>query len=158
MNGVSRITTHDDVALITIRSQTSDQSLVGEIFNAFATANVVIDMISQTVPQGSTMDISFTTDSQSMVTVLTVINRIKEQYKQLKIMVTTNNCKVQLFGEEMRQMTGVASSAIQILLKNAIDIIMITTSEVDISFIISPAHHSNAIERLETLFDIKAEL
>ena len=158
MNGVSRITTHDDVALITIRSQTSDQSLVGEIFNAFATANVVIDMISQTVPQGSTMDISFTTDSQSMVTVLTVINRIKEQYKQLKIMVTTNNCKVQLFGEEMRQMTGVASSAIQILLKNAIDIIMITTSEVDISFIISPSHHSNAIERLETLFDIKAEL
>ena len=154
MNGVSRITTADDVALITLRNETSNPQLIGKIFSEFADDGIVIDMISQTVPQGSTMDISFTTDANQVVKVLQVISRIRDQYKQLKIMVSTGNCKIQLYGEEMREMTGVAASAIQALLLANIEIVMITTSEIDISFIISPANFMNAVKVLEKSFGL----
>ena len=113
-------------------------------------------MIPQTAPQGSEMDVSFTTDSHQVVKVLTVISRIRDQYRQIKIMVSTGNCKLQLYGEEMREMTGVASRAIQSLLEQGIDIIMITTSEIDISFIVSPANQLRATQVLERAFQVKA--
>lgn len=158
MNGVSRITTAEDVALITIRNEVSNPALVGKIFSEFSGESIVIDMISQTVPQGSTMDISFTADSAQVVKVLTVISRIREQYKQLKIMVSTGNCKIQLYGEEMREMTGVAAGAITSLLGEGIDIGMITTSEIDISFIVSPACCLHAVSILERAFSVKAAI
>lgn len=158
MNGVSRITTADDVALITIRNETSNPGLIGKIFSEFSGEQIVIDMISQTVPQGSTMDVSFTTDSAQVVKVLTVISRIRDQYKQLKIMVSTGNCKIQLYGEEMREMTGVAAGAITSLLGEGIDIVMITTSEIDISFIVSPASYLHALSVLEQAFEVKATI
>lgn len=156
MNGVSRITTSDDIALITIRNETNNPVLIGKIFSEFSGEGIVIDMISQTVPQGSTMDISFTTDSAQVVKVLTVISRIRDHYKQLKIMVSTGNCKIQLYGEEMRGMTGVAAEAIGALLSENIDIVMITTSEIDISFIVSPAGYLHAVSVLERAFSVKA--
>ncbi|MEG1687861.1 MAG: ACT domain-containing protein [Angelakisella sp.] len=156
MNGVSRITTADDVALITLRNETNNAPLIGKIFSEFSGEGIVIDMISQTVPQGSTMDISFTTDSNQVVKVLTVISRIREQYKQLKIMVSTGNCKIQLYGEEMRQMTGVAAMAIQSLLTAGIEIVMITTSEIDISFIVPPSSFVHAVTVLENAFLVKS--
>lgn len=158
MNGVSRITTADDVALITIRNETSNPGLIGKIFSEFSGEQIVIDMISQTVPQGSTMDVSFTTDSAQVVKVLAVISRIRDQYKQLKIMVSTGNCKIQLYGEEMREMTGVAAGAITSLLGEGIDIVMITTSEIDISFIVSPASYLHALSVLEQAFEVKATI
>lgn len=156
MNGVSRITTGDDVALVTLRNETSNPTLIGKIFSEFSHEGIVIDMISQTAPQGSTMDISFTTDSNHVVKVLQVISRIRDQYPQLKIMVSTGNCKIQLFGEEMREMNGVAAAAIQVLLENNIEIVMITTSEIDISFIVSPANYLHAVTVLEETFGVKA--
>ena len=156
MNGVSRISVTEDVALITLRHETSESQLIGKIFSEFSQEGIIIDMISQTAPQGSQMDISFTTDSHQVVKVLTVISRIRDQYRQIKIMVSTGNCKLQLYGEEMREMTGVASRAIQSLLEQGIDIIMITTSEIDISFIVSPANELRATQVLERAFQVKA--
>lgn len=156
MNGVSRITVAEDISLVTISNQTSDSILIGNIFTEFAREGIVIDMISQTAPQGSTMDISFTTHSQHVVKVLGVISRIKDKYRQIKIMVSTGNCKIQLYGEEMREMNGVAARAIMSLVESSVDIIMITTSEIDISLIVSPANQLAAIKKLEASFGIKA--
>ena len=156
MNGVSRITTGEDIALITLRTETNNPTLIGKIFSEFSDERIIIDMISQTVPQGSTMDISFTTDSDQVVKVLTVISRIRDHYPQLKIMVSTGNCKIQLFGEGMREMTGVAASAIRSLLQDGVEIVMITTSEIDISFIVSPASFMHAVSLLESTFAVKA--
>ena len=156
MNGVSRITVAEDMSLVTISSQTSDSVLIGNIFTEFARDGIVIDMISQTVPHGSTMDISFTTHSKHVAQVLGVISRIKDQYKQIKIMVSTGNCKIQLFGEEMREMNGVAARAIMSLVEHGVDIIMITTSEIDISLIVSPADELSAIQYLEESFEVRA--
>mgnify|MGYP005777319609 FL=1 len=79
MNGVSRISVTEDVALITLRHETSESQLIGKIFSEFSQEGIIIDMISQTAPQGSEMDVSFTTDSHQVVKVLTVISRIRDQ-------------------------------------------------------------------------------
>ena len=119
--------------------------------------DINIDMISQTAPQGSTQDVSFTTHSSELLKVLQVMSRIREKYSQLKLMVTTGNCKIQLYGEEMREMSGVAAKVMTTLLSKGIEIIMITTSEIDISLIVSPANQQQAVAELECAFSVTAE-
>ena len=155
MNGVSHIALTEDIVLVTVRSQTSENMLIASIFDEFAREDIVIDMISQTAPQGSVMDISFTVYSNQMVQALQVISRVRDQYRQLKIMVSTGNCKLQLYGEEMREISGVAASALLALLANEIDIIMITTSEVDISLVLPASSCQRGIELLEKTFGVR---
>ena len=155
MNGVSRITTKEDISLVTITSQTSESVLIGSIFTEFSRDGVIIDMISQTVPQGSVMEVSFTTDSRQMVKVLAALSRIRDRYRQIHIMVTTGNCKIQLYGQEMREMNGVAARAMMALAESGIDIMMITTSEVDISLIVAPGDQISAVQKLEHSFGVK---
>ena len=157
MNGVSRITVTEDISLVTMRNSNSNGSIIGEIFQEFSNEDINIDMISQTAPQGSTQDVSFTTHSSELLKVLQVMSRIREKYSQLKLMVTTGNCKIQLYGEEMREMSGVAAKVMTTLLSKGIEIIMITTSEIDISLIVSPANQQQAVAELECAFSVTAE-
>jgi len=156
MNGVSRLSYTEDIVLLTLRCDTHANILIGDIFTEFAKEGIVIDMISQSAPQGSLMDISFTTFSSDMIKVFAVISRIRDDYKTIKLMVSTGNCKIQLFGEEMPQLNGVAARAIMALVSNGIDIITITTSEVDISLVVSAADSACAVEMLEKAFEIRA--
>lgn len=157
MNGVSHITCIEDVVLITLRSQQGPANLFTEIFQEFAKEQVIIDMISQTAPQGSSVDISFTVHSPQMVTALQVISRVRDRYSQLQIMASTGNCKLHLYGEEMRDISGVAATALASLVQAA-DILMITTSEVDISLVIPAASLEKSLEQLEQTFGVKAQL
>lgn len=55
-------------------------------------------------------------------------------------------------------MNGVAAQAIMTLVESSIDIIMITTSEIDISLIVSPANQMAAVKKLEKSFGVKASV
>lgn len=157
MNGVSHITYTEDVVLITLRSQQGQSSLFTEIFQEFAKERIIIDMISQTAPQGSAVDVSFTVYSTQMVAALQVISRVRDRYSQLQIMAGTGNCKLHLYGEEMREISGVAATALAALVQTA-DILMITTSEVDISLVIPASGLEKSLEKLEQTFGVKPQL
>lgn len=154
MNGVTRITMTEDIVLVTLRSKTTDNILIASIFDEFAHENIIIDMISQTVPHGAEMDISFTVYADQMVGALSVISRVRDQYHQLGIMVSTGNVKLQLYGEEMREISGVAASALLALVSHDIELMMITTSEVDISMVVSAASASKSVELLARVFGV----
>lgn len=156
MNGVSKITVCEDVALVTFHKVPAKLSLIAGIFSDFAKAGVNIDMISQTAPQGHNIDISFTLPSEHLIRVLEVVNKFRETHAQIKPMVSNGNCKIQLYGEEMRNMNGVAAAAIAAVSKTNVDLALITTSEVDISLLVSCTHYEDAVAALEEMFSVKA--
>ena len=78
MNGVSKITVTDDVALLTFHNIPNDWKILSQIFTGLADAQVNLDMISQTAPQGHQIDLSFTLRAGQLVEVLGLINRFKE--------------------------------------------------------------------------------
>lgn len=156
MNGVSRIHITEDITLVTFRKVSAAPALTAKIFNAFANAGINIDMISQTAPYGNSVDFSFTLPSVQLAQVLTLIGRLREDYEEMSPMVSSGNCKIQLYGEEMRTMHGVAAAAIQAVSQTGAELSLITTSEVDISLLVSHAHCGQAAQALEKIFSVTA--
>ena len=52
MNGVSKISVCDEIALVSFQRIPSDIATLASIFTRLANAKVNLDMISQTAPQG----------------------------------------------------------------------------------------------------------
>ena len=81
--------------------------------------------------------------------------KIREDYPSIKPMVSSGNCKISLFGEEMREQYGVAAAAIAAVAKADTEILVITTSEIDISFLFTEANYHDALIALEEEFQVK---
>lgn len=155
MNGVSKITVTEDEALITFTKLPADHKVIAEILNRFAQEKINIDMISQTAPQSEYISFSFTVQGEFLVPVLELIQKFTESYPTLKPFVSSGNCKIQLYGEEMRTLHGVAARAMEAVASVNADIIIITTSEIDISFLTTNACLDEAVAALEATFQVQ---
>jgi len=156
MYGVSKITVTEEVALITINKVSANLNLLADVLKSFSDAEINIDMISQSAPQGNNVNYSFSVSSEDIVNVLSICNNLKQRYGSIKPMVISGNCKIQLYGEEMREMHGVAARAISAIADTGIELTLVTTSEVDISLLVTNSHISDAVAALEKAFNIKA--
>lgn len=154
MNGVSQIKVTEQIVLVTFPKIPSDLGLVAHIFKEFASAGVNLDMISQTASLGNYIDISFTLHADDLAKGLSLIKDIQKSNPLIKPMLVGGNCKIQLFGEEMREMCGVAATAISAIAKTEAELTMITTSEIDISLLVTEPHMPDAVEALQKCFNV----
>lgn len=154
MNGVSKLTVTEDVALITFNRLPADHKLIAEILGEFAAARMNIDMISQTTSQGGDVSFSFTVAGNDMVKALELLSRMNAGGAAVKPFVSSGNTKLQLYGEEMRDMYGVAARAIDVVARTSAQVVIITTSEVDISMLCAGAHVDECICELEKAFEL----
>ena len=157
MNGVSKISIVEDVALVTFHKVPNDPKLLSTIFTGLAKVKVNLDMISQTAPQGHYIDISFTLLANQLVEVLGLVNKFCETHADFKPMVSNGNCKIQLYGEEMREMYGVAAAAITAVADANAELTLISTGEVEISLLVPQACCNEAVGALEKAFQVKAD-
>jgi len=157
MNGVTQITVTEDVALITFSKVPNDLKTLAHIFQVVSDAGVNIDMVSQTTPQGQFVSFSFTVCSGDTVKVLSLVNSLKNHADGIKPMVSTGNCKIQLYGEEMPRLQGVFAQVVAAVAKTEAELNLVTTSEVDVSLLLAPAHMEDAIAALEVQFGVKAQ-
>lgn len=154
MNGVSQISLLEDVSLITFHQIPSDLSFLSEVLGEFALAEINIDMISQSAPIGGSVSVSFTVPGADLAQALSAIGQIRKKHPSVKAFVASGNSKVALYGPEMRDMHGVASSAIRAVCAAGGEIVMIATSEVDISLLLTSCHLENALAALEAAFGV----
>lgn len=154
MRGVSRIDVTEEVALVSFSRIPLDLAFISEIFASFSRNGIILDMISQTAPVGDNCSISFTCLDADMVKVLSVSKDFSTRHPSVVPLVTSGNCKIQLYGEEMRATHGVFARAIAALAKTGIEIKQITTSEVDISILVCAMHLDAALEAVKTAFGI----
>ena len=157
MNGVSKISVCDEIALVSFQRIPSDIATLASIFTRLANAKVNLDMISQTAPQGHLIGLSFTLRSEQLVEVLELINQFRETHPDIKPMVSNGNCKIQLYGEEMREMYGVAASAIEAISEIDAELTLNSTGEVEISLLVPKSSCDAAVKALEEKFSVKPE-
>lgn len=155
MNGVSKINVTEDIALVTFHNIPQDLSLTAKILTDFSSRNVNIDMISQSAPVRNRTDVSFTVHSSDVVKSLEIIRELSVAYPDIKPFVNDGNCKIQLYGEEMKHTPGVAAEVFSVVANISSEIMLITTSEVDISILLAQHNMSDAIDALEKHFSVK---
>ena len=145
---VSNISVTYNVALVTISRLPCDIRLLSDIFNAVARKDINIDMISQSPPYRGSIIISFSLPADRLVDALGVLNEFRNTVKDLRVEVDADNTKLQVYGEGMRSMPGVAAGIFSVLADEGVEIKMVTTSETDISYLIYEKDVDRAINAI----------
>lgn len=147
-----RIDVKEDVTLITFNKVPSDLLFVSQIFTEFGNERLNIDMISQTAPCSGYVSISFTADGAQLRNVLDIAAKFREKFPALKPLVSSGNCKITVSSELMRDSYGIAAKAFSALSQAGVDLLLITTSESEISLLISQSNLFGAQSALEEAF------
>lgn len=157
MNEITKITVTEDVTLITLRNSPSDMKFITHVFDLIASRGINVDMISQTAPFSEKVSLSFTVSDADMGELLELFAVLRAEYPGIKYDVTSGNCKVSLYGEAMRFVPGVAASVFDMIAQINTDIRIITTSEIDISLLVSELDADTVLEAFRKSFGVKPQ-
>lgn len=152
---VTSLTVSYNVALVTVDNLPNDMKLISDIFNTIATENINIDMISQAPPYRGSINLSFSIPSDDLVKAIAALNKFKKNVPDLHIEVDADNTKLSVYGENMKNLPGVAAKLFTILAQDGIEVKLVTTSEVDISYLIYEKDVDRAIESIKKEYRIK---
>ncbi len=151
---VAGVTGDRNQAKLTIIGVPDRPGIAARVFGPVAEANIIVDMIIQNVGQGSLTDISFTVPRADLGRAMSLVQRVVKEIEAKSVEVTEAIAKVSLVGVGMRSHSGVASRMFEVLSREGINIMMISTSEIKISCVIDAKYLELAIRALHAAFDL----
>lgn len=154
MSTITKLTTCDDVALVTLRNSPADMRFIAKVFKIIAQRAINVDMISQTAPQGGRISLSFSVPGSEMGSVLELLAVLREDNPELKSDISTGNCKISIYGEAMRELPGIAANAFEIIAGLSIDVRLITTSEIDISLLVPKSDFESVCDAFKVAYQL----
>lgn len=134
-------------AKITIRGVPDAAGVVGNIFNAIASANIIVDMIVQNVSTGKTTDLSFTLHENDLEQARHLLNPIVKKIGAAELTSRHGMAKLSVVGIGMRSHSGVAAKFFECLGQGGVNIQLISTSEIKIAVVIDE-HDAESAARL----------
>jgi len=155
---VSGVTGDRNQAKVTIVGVPDRPGIAARIFGPIAEANVIVDMIIQNVSQASLTDMSFTIPRADLAKATPLVKRIAKDIDAKSVAVTESIAKVSLVGVGMRTHSGVAAKMFEVLSKESINIMMISTSEIKISCVIEEKHLQQAMRALHKAFGLDGKV
>ncbi|HMV55790.1 MAG: aspartate kinase [Nitrospira sp.] len=151
---VSGVTGDRNQAKLTIVGVPDRPGIAARVFGAVANANIVVDMIIQNVSQASMTDISFTVPKADLRNAVDLVQRLSQEIGARSVAVTESIAKVSLIGVGMRSHSGVAAKMFEVLSREGVNIMMISTSEIKISCVIEEKYLELAMRTLHTAFGL----
>lgn len=151
---VSGVTGDRNQAKITIIGVPDHPGIAAKIFGPVAEASIVVDMIIQNVSQASLTDISFTVPRTDLRKAVDLVQRIAKEIEAKSVAVTESMAKVSLIGVGMRSHSGIAARMFDILSREGVNIMMISTSEIKISCVVDEKYLELAMRALHSAFGL----
>lgn len=142
----------EDVTLITLSDSPADIHFISSIFDCIAEAGISVDMIAQSAPIGDRTSLSFTVSDDDMRKALDVVSSLRISHPSLRPSISSGNVKVSVYSERMRTEPGIASKVFSAAASSDVDIRLVTTSEVDISLLITQPEAETLSEAVKAAF------
>ncbi len=140
------ISTVENITLITLQGAPAKLSFITEVFERISQKSINIDMISMAPTHADVTELSFTISDDDLIKVLSFTSELKKDM-DVKVIVSSVNHKVSVFDENMKNTPGIASRVFKAI-KHAADIRLITTSEVEISMLVTEADYDLVLNAL----------
>lgn len=153
-NAVTRIYSDDKQAIVTLTSLPAIPSNIAEIFGKMAKIGVNIDIISQTMPVGGTVNVTFSLPRKDVEGVQKIIDDIAKKHPDMRHKIMDGVTKLTIEGMGMERQSGVAAKLFLGLASNNIDILAITTSETKILLCIENQNTAAAIRVISKTFKL----
>jgi aspartate kinase len=154
---ISGVTYSKNEAKITVSKVPDQPGVASRLFTALSDANIVVDMIVQNVSHDKYNDITFTATKGDAKKAFRIMEEIAPQIGAEKVAMDDDIAKVSIVGSGMRSHAGIASKMFTILAGEAINIELISTSEIKISCVIESKYGELAVRALHKGFDLDAE-
>ncbi len=153
---VSGIAYSRDEAKITVRRVPDRPGIAASIFGALAEQNVNVDMIVQNISADSTTDMTFTVGKADLPRARSALAGLRSQIRYGELLEDPDVAKISVVGVGMRSHAGVASTMFSALADKAINIQVISTSEIKVSVLIAAEYTELAVRALHTAYGLDA--
>jgi aspartate kinase len=142
-------------AKVTLVAVPDKPGVAAKIFKALADAAVNVDMIVQNVSHGTdkpATDLSFTVEKADLLKAQKVITGLKAEVDYRDVISDESIAKLSIVGVGMRSHSGIAARMFETLATEAVNIQMISTSEIKVSVVIELAKGEDALRALHKAF------
>lgn len=158
-NKVRGIAHDTDVAKITVVGVPDRPGIAASLFQPLADANISVDVIVQNASVQGTTDMSFTVARGDLNRALRLVESCSPEIRATDVLNSTGLAKVSVVGTGMQHAPGYAARMFRALAERAVNINMITTSEIRITCLIDATQVAEAVQALHEAFQLdRAEL
>ena len=154
---VSGITYSKKEARITIKKVPDQPGVAAKIFLPISDAGILVDMIIQNTTDGHLTDMTFTVPRTDYARAMDILKNVAKEINADSVSGDKDIAKVSIVGVGMRNHTGIASTMFQILAKEGINMMMVSTSEIKVSCIIAEKYTELAVRALHDAFALDKE-
>jgi len=153
---VSGIAYSRDDAKLTVRRVPDRPGIAAAIFGELAAQSVNVDMIVQNISADGTTDMTFTVGKADLPRARAALDGIRTQIGYAELLADPNVAKISVVGVGMRSHAGVANTMFRALADKAINIQVISTSEIKVSVLIAAEYTELAVRALHTAYGLDA--
>src|SRR5438045_2054127 len=141
-------------AKVTVDDVRDKPGVAGRIFSTIAAANIVVDMIVQSVSEHGTTDLSFTIHESDLDSARKLLEPVVKDVQAAGLITKKGVAKLSVVGIGMRSHSGVAARLFDCLGKGDINIQLISTSEIKIAVIIDGQDADRAAQLTHSEFGL----
>lgn len=145
------IVVNDDITLVTLQNIPADIGFVTEVFEKIAAMDIDVDMISLSPAQSAETSLSFTINDDDLVKILSYTSKLNNG--TIKPIVSSGNCKISINDAGMENCPGVAAKVFRKAAGVNTDIRLITTSEAQISLLVTKSDFDAAFSAIQNALD-----
>jgi aspartate kinase len=153
---VSGIAYSRDDAKITLRRVPDRPGIAAAVFGALADHSVNVDMIVQNVSADGMTDMTFTVGKSDLPRARATLAEAQPQIGFTEVLADPDVAKISVVGVGMRSHAGVANTMFRALADKAINIQVISTSEIKVSVLIAAEYTELAVRALHTAYGLDA--
>ncbi len=153
---VSGIAYSRDEAKVTVRRVPDRPGVAAAVFGPLADAHVNVDMIVQNVSADGTTDMTFTVGRHELARAQEILQAARGEIGFTELLVDPDVAKISVVGVGMRSHAGMANTMFRTLAEKAINIQVITTSEIKVSVLVGLEYTELAVRALHTAYGLDA--
>jgi aspartate kinase len=151
---VSGIAYSRDDAKITLRRVPDRPGIAAAVFGALSEHNINVDMIVQNVSADGMTDMTFTVSKADLPRTHVTLAEARSQIGFAEVLADPNVAKISVVGVGMRSNAGVANTMFRALADKAINIQVISTSEIKVSVLVAAEYTELAVRALHTAYGL----
>lgn len=152
---ISGIAFNRDEAKLTMLGVPDHPGVAHQILGPIGDANIEVDMIIQNVGADDTTDFTFTVHRNDFDRAQSILVKIAKELGAREVTGDDKIVKISLVGVGMRSHAGIASKMFELLAKEAINIRMISTSEIKVSVVVDEKYLELGVRALHSGFDLE---
>ena len=154
---ISGIAFNRDEAQLTVNGVSDTPGIAYKILGPISDANIEVDMILQNVSADGSTDFTFTVHRNDYDAALESLNKTAKELNARVVSGNNRIAKISIVGVGMRSHAGIASRMFELLAKEGINILMISTSEIKVSVVVDEKYLELGVRALHDGFELESE-